>query len=181
VITDSLLQSVAPYLPNLRYFSLTGCPKVTHRGILAIASLSTRRLLGLSLEGVSLQFDVDIFATSCISNDILSCLKSLTLTVNRKQLAGDWTKAVTEIVSTSPLERFQVYSTGSTLEASSTDELWTSLVQKHGHRLRRISVHRMLISLSSINKICSSCPNLEELFLVMDAKSVVSLVILPSS
>lgn len=61
LITDALLQSIAPCLPNLQHLNLTGCPKVTHNGVWSIISSSVSGLLGLGLEGVSMRF------VSCIT------------------------------------------------------------------------------------------------------------------
>ena len=54
-----------------------------------------------------------------------------------------------------------------------TDEAWRQLILMHGKRLRRISVHRMPISLDAIRSICVQCTELEQLFLVVDPELLV--------
>ena len=55
-VTDGILEGMGSTLVNLESFSLTGCPKVTERGVLAIV-LSTRvGLKVLGLENVSTKF-----------------------------------------------------------------------------------------------------------------------------
>lgn len=49
-----------------------------------------------------------------------------------------------------------------------TSELFLGLVKRHGERLKRISVHRMLIGLDVIKNICTSCPVMEEFFVVVE-------------
>ncbi|KAF9484062.1 hypothetical protein BDN70DRAFT_872961 [Pholiota conissans] len=171
LITDTLLQSVAPLLPNLEDFHLTGCPKVTHHGVWSVVSATSNGLLGLGLEGVSPKFDMALFASRCTSTGALKRLCSITLTVHQQLSINEWAGDVLDLVADSPLERFQIYSTGASFEASATEELWKQLVVTHSGRLARISVHRMLISLDAIANICSRCVNLEELFIVMESGS----------
>ena len=77
----------------------------------------------------------------------------------------DW---VVHLLSSSPLETFQVYSDGFSLDSPISNELWSQLILTHGKRLLRISVHRMLISWEAIHSICVQCTKLEELFLHVD-------------
>lgn len=85
----------------------------------------------------------------------------------------EWINDVLNLISASPLERFQIYSIGVSFEALITEDLWNNLVLVHASRLVRISVHRMLISLEAIANICSQCTNLEELFVVMESSTLV--------
>ncbi|KJA23909.1 hypothetical protein HYPSUDRAFT_66002 [Hypholoma sublateritium FD-334 SS-4] len=172
LITDALLQSIAPCLPNLQHLNLTGCPKVTHNGVWAIISSTVSGLLGLGLEGVSMRFDMAILANRCLTTGSLSLLRSITLTVHQQLSMKEWIHDVLNLISASPLERFQIYSIGVSFEALITEDLWNNLVLTHASRLVRISVHRMLISLEAIANICSQCTNLEELFVVMESSAL---------
>ena len=48
--------TLAPILDQLEELHLTGCPKITHNGVLAILATNTRGILTLGLEGVSSLF-----------------------------------------------------------------------------------------------------------------------------
>lgn len=100
--------------------------------------------------------------------DTLRYLRSITLTIDKRTSIKRWMTDILNLLSTAPLEVFRIYSTGDLLDATATDYLWTSLVRTHGHRLKKLSVHRMLISIDSISGICLSCPTLEELFVFIE-------------
>jgi len=55
-VTDQLLENLSPNLCNLDYFYITGCPKVTERGITAVLSANETGILGLGLEGLAPKF-----------------------------------------------------------------------------------------------------------------------------
>lgn len=55
-----------------------------------------------------------------------------------------------------------------------TSDLFRGLVKVHGERLKRISVHRMLIGLDVIREICASCMKMEEFFVVVEPGGLVS-------
>ncbi|KAF4613324.1 hypothetical protein D9613_010978 [Agrocybe pediades] len=171
-VTDQILESLAPFLVNLEYLHLTGCVKVTHRGVWSILSSNTKGLLGLGLEGVSPKFHMATLASQCISSGALIRLRSITLTVNQQIPMKEWVTGVVELLSTSPLELFQIYSSGAFFESPVTDDLWNQLILNHGQRITRFSVHRMLISLEAIDNICSQCTNLEQLFIVVEPNSL---------
>jgi hypothetical protein len=122
------------------------------------------------------------FRTSCERYSIFRCLRTLTLTVHQQVPINEWTKHVTAILSPSdtvsvPLESFQIYSSGAFFESSRvTDQFWFDLVQTHKDRLKRISVHRMLISMAAIEDICRKCVELEELFVVVEPGTLVCLL-----
>ena len=99
--------------------------------------------------------------------DALRYLRSITLTVDQHTSIKRWTTDILNLLSSSSLEVFRIYSAGDLLDATATDYLWTSLVRTHGHRLKKLSVHRMLISIDSISGICLFCPSLEELFVLI--------------
>src|SRR6266446_102876 len=108
------------------------------------------------------------FAKQCNSSRVLKRLRSITLTVHQQLSMKDWITGIIDLLSTSPLELFQIYSTDAFFESPMTDGLWSQLVLTHGKRLTRFSVHRMLISLEAIKTICMQCINLEQLFVVVE-------------
>jgi hypothetical protein len=140
------------------------------------------------------------FSEHCKHAQSLHSLASITLTVS--QHISDphtWTKSVASLLSHSPLlSKFHIYSTYITASESMFPDrdlpdlaskvknarsvpcalaialarFWTDLVAAHGDTLRRFSVLRMPISLESIKEMCAGCPNLEELFVVANARSV---------
>lgn len=114
-----------------------------------------------------------LFANKCISHGTLNLLRSVTLTVHHQLPMKEWIAAVVHLISASPLELFQIYSTGAFFESPMTDNLWNQLIMTHGKRLVRFSVHRMLISLEAISNICRQCTNLEQLFVVVESTSLV--------
>lgn len=56
LVTDALLQSMAPDLAALKHLHIVGCPKVTHSGIWPLISSNTNGLVGLGLENLSQSF-----------------------------------------------------------------------------------------------------------------------------
>jgi len=115
------------------------------------------------------------FSADCIYRNILQDLGSITLTTHQQSSLNIWTADVLAMLDNSPLEYFQIHSTNAFIEASRpTDTFWEAIVSKHGSRLKRFSVQRMLISLDSIADICTRCGNLQELFLVAEKHSLVS-------
>lgn len=117
--------------------------------------------------------DMATLANHCLTTGALSLLRSITLTVHQQLPMTEWINDVLNLISASPLERFQIYSIGASFEALITEDLWSNLVLAHASRLVRISVHRMLISVEAIANICSQCTNLEELFVVMESSTLV--------
>ncbi|KAF5350601.1 hypothetical protein D9756_008654 [Leucocoprinus leucothites] len=200
VITDEVLIRIAPYLKNLEFFHLTGCPKVTHRGVRAVLSESERGIQNMALESVSPRLDLTQLLPMSISHPrTLHNLHSLTLSIpplhsipvpTMSSLASSpsstmslahlphtpptlqsYTTTLLRILThhTPNLERFQMYSPHMFFEPCvATSELFLGLVKRHGERLKRISVHRMLIGLDVIKNICTSCPVMEEFFVVVE-------------
>lgn len=101
----------------------------------------------------------------CSSSLALKHLRSLTLAVDDRH---NWNEAVLQLLSASPLERFHVSSLGGEVGGDLDEEFCASIVAAHGERLRRFSVHRLRASLESVRVICRRCPNLQQLFIVMD-------------
>ena len=114
------------------------------------------------------------FARQCNASGVLRRLRSITLTVHQQLPVKEWMASVIDLLSTSPLELFQIYSTGAFFESPITDNFWSQLIVTHGKQLTRFSVHRMLISLEAIKAICVQCTNLEQLFIVVESSSLVS-------
>ncbi|KAG9308342.1 hypothetical protein JVU11DRAFT_12108 [Chiua virens] len=167
-VTDALLAHLAPNLQGLECLYIIGCPRVTHAGIMAIASASTSGLIEISLEALSQEFDMSAFKTACLRINALRRLRAITLTVHINMPLAEWTRDVEELLSSAPLEVFSIYSTTKTIWTPILDEFWDGIVTKHGQRLRRISIHRMQIGLAALELICSQCPLLEQLFIVTE-------------
>ncbi|EKM78334.1 hypothetical protein AGABI1DRAFT_75876 [Agaricus bisporus var. burnettii JB137-S8] len=190
LITDDTLIRMAPSLQNLEFFHLTGCPKVTHKGIRAVLSENENGIKSLGLEGVSPRL-VHLNPQPTFHN-----LRSLTLSlpplnpspppppnghhhnyttiqrwIARSELSNYTSTLSSLLTSTNApnLEQFQIYSPYMFLEpCDATSTLFRALVKDHGDRLKRISVHRMLIDMDVITEICSRCFKLEELFMVIE-------------
>ncbi|TFK31402.1 hypothetical protein BDQ12DRAFT_694220 [Crucibulum laeve] len=181
IVTDDVLRSLAYHLPNLDHIHLTGCPKVTHQGVSAVLDSNITGIESLGLEGVSARFDMAAFAENCTTKQMLRRLRSITLTVQQQLLMKDWMANVLNLLSSAPLEVFHVYSTGAFFESPVTDDFWSKLINIHGPRLTRFSVHRMLISLQAISDICEKCTSLEQLFIVVEPGSLNNLAACLSS
>ncbi|KAG7095387.1 hypothetical protein E1B28_006143 [Marasmius oreades] len=169
IITDHTLEALAPNLCHLEDLHITGCPKVTNRGIFSVISQNVKGILSLGIEGLSSKFDMAVFRRDCYQSRALSHLRSITLTIHQQILVEDWMKQVADLLSPEiPLEAFNIYSTGAFFESPITSQFWENIVAAHQDRLVRVSVHRMLISLRSIGEICRRCRKLEQLFIVIE-------------
>jgi hypothetical protein len=113
------------------------------------------------------------FSGICKGHHAFGRLTSITLMVYINTPLQTWMSDVAELLSTAPLERFQVYATTMISQASVTDEFWKTIVTMHGSRLKRFSVHRIEISLDALHDICSRCAVLEELFILADRHDLV--------
>ncbi|OJA15161.1 hypothetical protein AZE42_08925, partial [Rhizopogon vesiculosus] len=168
LVTDTLLESLALSMTELEQFYISGCPRVTDRGVGEIVSTNRNGLTDIGLEGLSQTFDMSKFNSICKGHQAFSRLTSITLTVYINTPLQTWMSDVTELLSTAPLERFQVYAETVISQAPVTDEFWKTIVTMHGSHLKRFSVHRMKISLDALYDICSRCSVLEELFILAD-------------
>ena len=85
-------------------------------------------------------------------------------------------KDIPELVSSSPLEYLQLYSTPlvEDLKGIELDDFIATLVSTHGPRLKRLSIHRLPISLKALHDICTGFTNLEQLFAVVEQMDPVS-------
>ncbi|EIN14624.1 hypothetical protein PUNSTDRAFT_56361 [Punctularia strigosozonata HHB-11173 SS5] len=191
LITDELLTTLAVYVPGLEEFQLVGCPKVTHSGVAAVVSASQRGIKSLGLEGVSSVFDMTTFAHECHRTRAMIHLTSVTLSVpsaiskamwlTSSDDSGDtrspdvddrnsgaacspqiWFQSVLSLLNSSPLHHFHIYSSGGRVVLP--DSFVRSIVDAHCTRLKRFSVHRMVIRLRAIKYICELCERLEDLF-----------------
>ncbi|KAK0451597.1 hypothetical protein EV421DRAFT_1702856 [Armillaria borealis] len=174
IITDAVLESISADLQSLQYFYITGCPKVSHHGIWSILSVNPS-IFGLGLEGLSPKFNMHELARLCSQSSVLHRLRSITLTINQQTPLQTWMADVQQFLAFSPLEVFQIYSTGAFFESPMTYGFWKEIINTHGTRLTRFSVHRMLVGLESIQDICRRCPNLEQLFVVVEQGTLFSL------
>jgi hypothetical protein len=118
------------------------------------------------------------FSTRCTLSGSLLRLRSITLTINT-QTASDipkWLQEVEVLLSLSPIEVFQVYSTFAYFDAGpmvAMNEFCSKIITTHGQRLTRFSAHRMRISMDVILDICLRCVVLEQLFVVAHSKELV--------
>lgn len=99
-------------------------------------------------------------------------LQSITLTVSA-HLSPTWEVDVVELLKPAPLERFHVSTTGGIVGNTLNDAFCAQIVDIHGSRLRRFSVHRMRMSVAAIEDICRRCVQLEQLFIVVDQHKLV--------
>ncbi|KZV67676.1 hypothetical protein PENSPDRAFT_611087 [Peniophora sp. CONT] len=170
LVNDALLEDMSAFLPSLERLSLVGCPKVTHRGIGALVRQNVRGLLSLGLEGITPAFDVSSFGAICSREGGLVSLQSFTFTFEPGLLNDAWINGIVSLLSVSPLDLFQAYATDreTALDAPMVGVLIDRIVRSHGQRLTRLSVHRARLRLHTIEGICTTCPNLRQLFMLID-------------
>lgn len=114
------------------------------------------------------------FKYTCIRTKAFRRLRAITLTVHIHMPLDKWTRDVGDLLSSAPLEVFSIYSTTTSIWTPIPDGFWKNIAAKHGQRLKRFSVHRMQISLAALEVICSQCPLLEQLFIVVEQRELVS-------
>ncbi|KAJ7349851.1 hypothetical protein DFH08DRAFT_958799 [Mycena albidolilacea] len=172
-----VVEALAPNVVHLDQFSLTGCLRVTHRGISAILSHNAAGLRALALEGLAPEFvHIALLAAHCASTPtVLARLHSFTLSV----YTPAWlTHGLTLLAHAPPLEIIQPYAADPLFlhptAAVETDDFWRALVDAHGPHLTRVSVHRMAISLRAAEDVCVRCPALRQLFVVVDPMAMPS-------
>ncbi|KAI0634610.1 hypothetical protein C8Q77DRAFT_1217663 [Trametes polyzona] len=167
-VTDGVLRDIAPYMANLEYFYLVGCPKVTHEGLWAVVSGAYKGILGLGMEGLSTAFDMAVFSERCNRSGALARLRSITLTVDEHTSLVEWQKHVLGLLSSAPLQQFHISTVGGHVNHRLSDEFCAAIVSAHGGRLTRFSVHRMRMSIGAIADICARCSVLQQLFIVVE-------------
>jgi len=157
-----------------------GCPRVTYRGIWSVVSENINGIESLGLQNLSSTFNMSAFRKLCVGSSALRSLKKITLTIDAVHSINipEWLEQVRQLLIGAPLKAFQMYSTFAHFDAASMDAMsnfCSTLVDVHGCRLKRFSVHRMRISTNSIIDICRRCPSLEELFVVAHPRDLASL------
>ena len=115
------------------------------------------------------------FDRQCRKAQLLKRLTSLTITISIHLLKSEWAKDIPSLVSSSPLEYLQLYGTIMTKDKEAqADDFVTTLASVHGSRLKRLSLHRLPISLSALRNACVGFTNLEQLFIVVEQRDLVS-------
>lgn len=107
----------------------------------------------------------------------MSRLRSITLTVYLHVGLSTWESQVLELLASSQLEQFHISTAGGHVGPALSDTFCASLVATHGVRLTRFSVQRMQMSLQAIELICRSCSELQQLFVVVEQRSLVSPIV----
>jgi hypothetical protein len=118
---------------------------------------------------------------ACTKTDGLTSLRSFTLTT-RPQMSTDAWMDGTELLlrGSSSLEIFQIYIPNSGSMAALADNFFIRVIDQHRDHLVRFSFHRLCISLDIIDHVCTNCPRLEELFLVIHHAKMVHLSVPPA-
>lgn len=114
------------------------------------------------------------FSFRCSQNRNLCRLQSMTLTVHHGTPLDTSLQNIATLLAAAPLERFHIYSTDAVSKIPDSNDFWDTMINNHGRRLKRISLHRMLVSFRTIKDFCSRCPNLEQLFVVVEQNMIVS-------
>ncbi|KAI6041458.1 hypothetical protein EDC04DRAFT_2867106 [Pisolithus marmoratus] len=171
-VTDRFLESLSPDLTELEHLTIFGCPKVTHRGVGALVSANRNGLLAISMEHLSQSFDMNVFRALCHHAQALRRLRSITLTVPAHTPVLDWIRDVYHLLSSAPLEVFQLYSVDTLDDMPIAGDFWHRIVTGHGSRLKCISFHRIRVDLATLHIICSQCPRLEQLFMVTEQRDL---------
>lgn len=174
-VTDGLLESLSPDLVELEHLSIIGCPKVTHKGIGALVSTNRSGLFAMDLKHLSLSFDMSAFRTLCNRTQAFRRLHTVTLTVPADTSMFDWTRDVYDLLSSAPLEVFQLSSICALSDRQMASDFWQKMVTSHGSRLKHISFHRIQVNLATLHIICSQCPRLEQLFVVAERRDLETL------
>ncbi|KAL4253257.1 hypothetical protein ABKN59_004757 [Abortiporus biennis] len=169
LINDSLLAEIAPNLVNLEQLYIVGCPKATHDGVRVIVEASQKGLVSLGMEGISPTFDMEHFAKECHAKQTLTRLRSITLTVPiTSQSTTAWMRHVELLLSSSSLQHFHISTVGGEVSQEFDTKFCERIVRVHGNTLRRVSVHRLRMSIEAIDLICRLCPHLQQLFIVLN-------------
>ncbi|KAF7322117.1 F-box domain-containing protein [Mycena kentingensis (nom. inval.)] len=178
LVTDDILQSLAPNLRNLEQLSLTGCAAVTDLGVHALLAANVVGIRSLSLEGFhQRRFDMVSFTARCAQTPhALASLRSFTLSLH----STAWLSDILALLSASPdLEQIQLYGAygfadirADSKSSMQVDAFWDALLATHAQRLTRVSVHRMPISLRAIREVCARARRLRQLFVVVEMRDL---------
>ncbi|KAF9645469.1 hypothetical protein BDM02DRAFT_3181243 [Thelephora ganbajun] len=174
-VTDALLEQISGDLSGLDELHLTGCQRVTHEGLTKALHHNKNGIKSLSIESISPLLNLTEFDRQCQEVQLLNRLASLTITVNVLLWNSTWVKDIPSLVSSSPLEYFQLY--GTTVikdQEARLDDFVAALISVHGPHLRRFSLHRLPISLKALDDVCTGFTNLEQLFIVVEQEDLVN-------
>ena len=96
--------------------------------------------------------------------------------MNYVQLRVGWMKGIASLVSSSPLECFELYCSARIVTSKEIhlNDFVATLISTHGPRLKRLSIHRLPISLKVLYDVCSGFTNLEHLFVFVEEPYLVS-------
>jgi len=167
-VTDGLLESISQCLSQIEHLHLAGCRRVTNSGVWSMIRYNVTNIKELSLESLSPSFDMLALGGACTKTDGLTSLRSFTLTTRPQNSTDAWMDG-TELLlrGSSSLEIFQIYIPNSGSMAALADNFFIRVIEQHRDHLVRFSFHRLCISLDIIDHVCTNCPKLEELFLVI--------------
>lgn len=117
------------------------------------------------------------FSEECKRKHLLKHLRSVTLAVPISQATTtEWLANVNQLLSDSPLEALQMYSTGGQEESASSilhPQFLQDLSEYHGDRLIRLAVFRLHVTRAMLQQIPSAFPNLEQLYTSIAQKDLV--------
>jgi hypothetical protein len=122
---------------------------------------------------IKLSKNLPEFDRRCRSAQLLRRLTSLTITIEHVPLKPTWMKDMPLLVSSSPLEHLQLHAIAVLMDTRA-DDLVAALISTHGPRLKRLSLHRMTISLGVLDEACTGFTNLEQLFVFVRQEDLVS-------
>ncbi|KIJ55544.1 hypothetical protein M422DRAFT_63582 [Sphaerobolus stellatus SS14] len=178
LITDSTLDAMAPYMTRLQHLHIAGCPRITHKGILAVISNTQDGIKSLGLEGLSPSLDISELSNSAVS--AFNNLKSLTLSFHAGISTEIWTSSLLTLTSQTRLEELHLYVAASTkkpnVETFGISDVLEAIIPLHSETLHKVSVNRLPISTNVVGMICSLCPKLESLFVIMNYASLTELI-----
>ena len=110
------------------------------------------------------------FSALCARYKSLAHLRSITLTVDS---SPTWCRDVLALLQPAQLEQFHISTIGGNVGPALDEEFCKAVVDRHRASLRRFSVHRLRMSLASVDYICRNCERLEQLFAVVQQGSLV--------
>ncbi|KAH7910379.1 hypothetical protein BJ138DRAFT_1173181 [Hygrophoropsis aurantiaca] len=172
LITDALLESIAPNLVELDHLHLIGCPKITHEGVGAIVSTNRSGLIALGLESFSSSFDINEFHRRCSKTKSLGRLQNITLTTSTEKTLSVWIKDVNTLLAALPLETLHLNAPPPLVNVQMTSDFWRNIVDAHSTLLTSFSIHRIQIDIDSLRDICYKCHRLEQIFIVAERRDL---------
>jgi len=168
---------------------LTGCRKVTHEGLAKALHHNKDGIKSLSIDGISptlvrshrsprkwyligFSKDLPTLDRHCRKAQLLNRLTFLSIAITIPQ--SEWAKDIPSLISSSPLEYLQLYRANAIEDSEvQLDSFITALISTHGSRLKRLSLHRLPISLGALNRACAGFTNLEQLFVAVKQRDLV--------